>query len=332
MPSFPNVSNSRTVSLHWRGKDAWRQRRVETSEPSVAWSTPDGQGVLYRGDNLPTLRFLGEKTPSKATLVYMDPPFLTNRVHGVRLRKTTAEGSRVSQPAFDDRWTDQAEFLESIGSRLEAARDLLAPDGCLVIHVDSKTSHYLRVLGDEIFGPDSFASEIIWRYRRWPTKTPNFQRVHDVLLRFRKDPKVPPRWTQLFEPLAASTVATWGVTKQRAEFAKDGRRVRSRSTDEKTQGVPLGDVWDIGVIAPISRERTGYPSQKPEALLERIMTALTLPGDLVVDPYAGSGTTLAVAARLGRRFIGIDESEVALSMASQRLERMVALPKAGGIT
>jgi site-specific DNA-methyltransferase (adenine-specific) len=91
-------------------------------------------------------------------------------------------------------------------------------------------------------------------------------------------------------------------------------------------------VWDIGVIAPISRERTGYPSQKPEALLERIMTALTLPGDLVVDPYAGSGTTLAVAARLGRRFIGIDESEVALSMASQRLERMVALPKAGGIT
>jgi hypothetical protein len=87
----------------------------------------------------------------------------------------------------------------------------------------------VKVLCDEIFGDDAFASEIVWRYRRWPSKTPNFQRVHDVLLRYRKDPKVAPRWNTLYEPLAASTLATWGTKKQRAVVEKDGRRSRSSS-------------------------------------------------------------------------------------------------------
>lgn len=262
----------------------------------------------------------------------MDPPFFTNRVHDARLRKTTSTGGRTTVPAFDDRWDDLPAFLETLGDRMAAARDLLAPHGCLIVHVDPKTSHYVRILGDEIFGPDAFASEIIWRYRRWPAKTPNFQRVHDVLLRFRKDPSAKPRWNQPYEPLAASTLATWGANKQRAEFGADGRRTRSRTTSEATQGAPMGDVWEIGVIAPISKERTGYPSQKPEALLERLIAALSDPGDLIIDPYAGSGTTLAVAGRMGRRFIGIDESPVAIEMATERLARGIAIPAASGLT
>src|SRR4029079_7679904 len=98
------------------------------------------------------------------------------------------------------------------------------PHGSVVIHVDPKTSHYLKVLADEIFGEESFASEIIWRYRRWPSKTENFQRVHDVLLRYRKDPKVRPRWTTLYEPLAPSTIATWGPTKRLPGCAPRRRR------------------------------------------------------------------------------------------------------------
>jgi site-specific DNA-methyltransferase (adenine-specific) len=198
-------------------------------------------------------------------------------------------------------------------------RRLLAPHGSIVIHVDPKTSHYVKVLCDEIFGADAFASEIVWRYRRWPSKTPNFQRVHDVLLRYRKDPGATPRWNQPYEPLAASTVATWGTNKQRAVVGKDGRRQRSSTTDQMSMGVPMGDVWDIGVIAPIAKERTGYPSQKPEALLERLIRALTDPGDLVLDPYAGSGTTLAVATKNQRRYIGIDASEVAIATMRARL-------------
>jgi site-specific DNA-methyltransferase (adenine-specific) len=170
-----------------------------------------------------------------------------------------------------------------------------------------------------VFGPGCFASEIIWRYRRWPAKTVNFQRVHDVLLRYVKDPSVTPCFTTLYEPLAPSTLATWGDRKQRAVVGNDGRRARSSSTQEKTPGAPMGDVWDIGIVAPVARERTGYPTQKPEALLERVIQSCSGPGDWVLDPYSGSGTTLAVGARLGRRVMGMDNSPEALRVTQQRL-------------
>jgi site-specific DNA-methyltransferase (adenine-specific) len=310
---------ARLVSLSWEGR-----RRCVPSEarpPRRAWSTDDETGWLLEGDNLHVLRDLAATRAETVTLAYLDPPFFTNREHTAWLRKAGApRTSRTRVPAFDDRWADLPAYLDALGARLEATRALLAPHGSLVVHVDPKTSHYVRVLGDEIFGPDAFTSEIVWRYRRWPSKTPNFQRVHDVLLRWRKDPRATPRWNQPYEPLAASTLAVWGTKKQRAVVAKDGRRLRSSSTDETTAGVPMGDVWEIGVIAPIARERTGYPSQKPEALLERLVAALTDAGDVVLDPYAGSGTTLAVARRLGRGFVGIDAGPVAIETTRKRME------------
>jgi site-specific DNA-methyltransferase (adenine-specific) len=190
----------------------------------------------------------------------------------------------------------------------------------LVLHVDPKTSHYAKVLCDEIFGPRAFASEIVWRYRRWPAKTKNFQRVHDVLLRYVKNPDIEPRFRQLYEPLAASTLATWGDKKQRAVVDASGRRRCSSSTAEKTAGAPLGDVWEISIVAPVAKERTGYPTQKPEALLQRLIEGCTEPGDAILDPYLGSGTTLAVAARLGRLGTGIDANPRALCIARERLQ------------
>jgi site-specific DNA-methyltransferase (adenine-specific) len=292
---------TREVRLTWSGKDA-RPALVKAKRTKVAFRT--AAGTLYEGNNLEVMRRLEKNI----TLAYLDPPFLTGRVHEIK----------NGEIGFDDRWTDRAEYLEALIDRIEAARELLLPHGSIVIHVDPKTSHYVKVLCDEIFGEDAFASEIVWRYRRWPSKTPNFQRVHDVLLRYRKDPRVPPRFNPLYEPLAPSTLATWGTGKQRAVF-ENGRRLRSSTMKQETPGVPMGDVWDIGVIAPVSKERTGYPSQKPEALLERLVTALTDPGEVVLDPYAGSGTTLAVAARLGRNFVGIDQSAGALDIATKRL-------------
>ena len=309
----------RVVRLSWEGRE--RCASDEASPPRRAWAIPDGCGWLLEGDNLRVLRGLAATHAGTVTLAYLDPPFFTNREHAAWLRKAGApRTSRTRVHAFDDRWADLPAYLDALGARLAATRDLLAPHGSIVVHVDPKTSHYVRVLGDEIFGADNFVSEIVWRYRRWPSKTPNFQRVHDVLLRWRKDTGATPRWNQPYEPLAASTLATWGTNKQRAVFAKDGRRARSSSTAEKTAGVPMGDVWEIGVIAPIARERTGYPSQKPEALLERLIGALSNEGDLVLDPYAGSGTTLAVAHRMGRGFLGIDASPVALRTTRERLD------------
>jgi site-specific DNA-methyltransferase (adenine-specific) len=276
---------------------------------------------LVEADNLKGLAALLEQRAGSVVLAYLDPPFLTNRQHSRVLRKRREDGTiqRDETVAFDDRWESLDEYLTALRPRLEAIRRLLAPHGCVVVHVDPKTSHYVKVLCDEIFGHECFASEIVWRYRRWPAKTPNFQRMHDVLLRYVRDASVAPRFHQLYEPLAASTVATWGTKKQRAVVDADGRRQRSSRTEEATPGAPLGDVWEIGIVAPVARERTGYPTQKPEALLERLITACTEPGDLVLDPYLGSGTTLAVAARLKRPAIGIDASPEALDVARRRL-------------
>ncbi len=306
------------VRLSWDGKR-------EPLPADGARLTPDRASEqrfeLISGDNLRALQALRHR-PQRFTLAYLDPPFLTGREHAEVGRRRNAQGDivRTLTPAFDDRWDSLESYLTALGDRLCAARELLSEDGCLVLHVDPKTSHYAKVLCDEIFGPRAFASEIVWRYRRWPAKTKNFQRVHDVLLRYVKNPDAAPRFRQLYEPLAASTLATWGDKKQRAVIDAGGRRRSSSTTPEKTAGAPMGDVWEISIVAPVAKERTGYPTQKPEALLQRLIEACTDPGDAVLDPYLGSGTTLSVAARLGRTGTGIDANPRALHIARQRLE------------
>jgi site-specific DNA-methyltransferase (adenine-specific) len=284
--------------------------------------------MLIHGDNAAAMHALIERGGPRFALAYLDPPFFTGRTHLRVTRSRDDKGNliRSLSPAFDDRWQGLDEYLATLAERIVAARELLLPQGCLVLHVDPKTSHYAKVLCDEIFGARCFASEIVWRYRRWPSKTRNFQRVHDVLLRYVRDPETAPRFRQLYEPLAASTLATWGDRKQRAVVNAGGQRVRSSRTEVRTPGTPLGDVWDIGIVAPVARERTGYPTQKPEALLDRLIDACTEPGDLVLDPYVGSGTTLAVAARLGRPAVGVDASLHALRVCKKRLKAVGIRP------
>lgn len=255
--------------------------------------------------------------PMRFALAYLDPPFFSQR------RYLMPDGSL----AFDDRWPSLSAYLGRLAAVVHEVRDRLIPEGSLVLHVDSKVSHYAKVMLDSVFGADHFAAEIVWRYRRWPTKTANFQRVHDTLLRYRRDVSVMPRFVQLYEPLSPKTVKTWGTLKQKAIWVPEKGaadkpqrdRRRSSKTGEQSPGVPLGDVWDIGIVAGFANERTGYPTQKPEALLERLV-----PGDFVLDPYMGSGTTLAVCKRLGRGAVGIDSSEGAHRTAVARLEKVRA--------
>jgi len=306
--------------LHWTS----RARQAQAIPCSLSMPTADASARLIQGDNLAALTCLASDASvcGQVSLAYLDPPFLTGREHFHTTRKAaTSEGPSAPDKtsAFDDRFATLSAYLDVLEPRLRAARDLLAPHGSLVLHVDPKTSHYAKVVCDEVFGAEAFASEVIWRYRRWPSKTKNFQRVHDVMLRYVKDPASEPRWNQLYEPLAASTVATWGATKQRAVTAENGRRIRSSKTDQATPGAPLGDVWEISIVAPVARERTGYPTQKPEALLGRWIESLTLPGDLVLDPYVGSGTSLVAALSRGRRAIGIDQGSAALDVVRSRL-------------
>jgi site-specific DNA-methyltransferase (adenine-specific) len=311
------------VVLSWPGKPSRSEPEAPTRTGSLRVVEKGHPSChLVEGDNLGALRALADRAPESVTLAYLDPPFLTGKQHDSVQRSKDAKTGKILRevsPAFDDRWASLSEYLAVLGDRVSEVRRLLCDAGSLVLHVDSKTSHYAKVLCDEIFGMDCFMSEIIWRYRRWPAKTKNFQRVHDVMLRYVKNPESTPRFNQLYEPLAPSTLATWGTRKQRAVVGSDGRRQRSSKTDSDTPGAPLGDVWDIGIVAPVSKERTGYPTQKPEALLERLIAALTEPGDLVLDPYMGSGTSLVVAQRLDRRSIGIDSGAEAFRVTRERL-------------
>lgn len=245
---------------------------------------------ILQGDCLEVL-----PTLPQAALVYMDPPFGTGKTQKLK-------AGEYADPARTD----------GLLERILAAWDRVDSRGCLVVHLDWHAAAHVRVALDRELGAKHFASEIIWRYRRWPTKQPNFQRVHDTLLRYVKTPGEA-RWNQLFEPLAPSTRETWGGRRQKRNGG------RSVSTEDASPGCPMGDVWDLPIVAPVARERTGYPTQKPLALLERLVTALTDPGDLVIDPYCGSGTTVVAAVKLGRRGVGIDRNPEAVDIARARL-------------
>lgn len=242
------------------------------------------------------------------SLIYADLPFFTQD-----------NFYKEDTLAFSDKWASRQDYLDWITSLLPDCARLLKSGGSLVLHCDPRISHHIKVALDTFEWEGRFASEIVWRYRRWPTKTANFQHVHDILLRYVCG--APPIFNQLYEPLAPSTLKTRGRGKQQAQYDEHGNRTRSKSTDAPSPGVPLGDVWDIGILAPSSPERTAYPTQKPEALLERLILSLTNPGDLVLDFCFGSGTTISTALKLGRNAVGCDKSPVAYQTTKERLEK-----------
>jgi site-specific DNA-methyltransferase (adenine-specific) len=312
-------------------------------------------GALFLGDNLEILR--AHVADASVDLAYLDPPFNSNKVYAKAPRR--ADGPKIL--GFDDtwRWDARAEaafeevrsargmprlgallgafrhaigdgdllaYLTMMATRIVELSRVLSPRGSLYLHCDPTASHYLKVMLDVVLGPGTFQNEVVWRYRRWPTRARRFQRMHDVLLFYTRSDRGEHTFETLYgyEKLADSTLKTFGTKKQLADFSSGHRK--PSTTDEETLGPPLSDVWEIGVIAAIGKERTGWPTQKPEALLERVVRASSCEGDLVLDPFCGSGTTLVVAHRLGRRFIGIDAAPLAIDTAKRRLEAAAAMP------
>jgi DNA modification methylase len=299
---------------------------------------------LYRGDNLEVLKRHIED--ESVDLIYLDPPFQSGKDYSLLF----ATGTK----AFDDTWSwgresehsyamaladggpmadalrafkgllgdsDMMAYLAMMAPRLRELRRVLRTSGSLYLHCDPTASHYLKVLLDTIFGAGTFRNEIVWRYRRWPAKSRQFQKMHDVLLCYSKSNRGEHVFHTLYgyETLAESTLKTFGTKKQRADFSSGHRK--PSVVDEDTPGPPLSDVWDVGVIAPISKERLGYPTQKPEALLERIIRASSNPNDVVLDPFCGCGTAVAVAEKLGRRWVGIDTTHLAIGLIRHRFAR-----------
>jgi DNA modification methylase len=313
------MKREKVPELTWAGKRAPREAvpapSLVTVEASGEAAIEGFRNKLIRADNRAAMRALLPMVAGKVDLAYIDPPFGTGGTFSLSAR---GAGGADEVPAYSDRWSEGlGEYLSTMLEQLELLRALLSDRGTIFVHCDWRVSHYLRCLLDEVFGPDAFKNEIVWRYRRWPAKTRVFQRMHDVIFWYGKAPGDAHAWTPQYEPLAASTLETWGTKRQVADFSS-GRRKPSQ-TDEETPGAPMSDVWDIGIIAPIAKERVGYPTQKPEALLRRIIEGASRPGDLVADVFAGSGTTLAVAHKLGRRFLGCDASAAAIHASRKRL-------------
>ena len=259
----------------------------------------DWENKLILGDNLNVLKSLAEdpNVRGKVNLIYIDPPFATKR-----------DFMKDEVKAYADKVVGSA-FIEFTRKRIILLKELLAPDGTILVHLDQKKGHYIKLVLDEIFGESNFLNEIIWHYTGGGRSTNYFSRKHDSLFWYRKSN------TQTFNIDAIRT-----PYKETSGYAKGGIKAASGKVYmPHPDGTPADDVWDIPIINPLSHERLGYPTQKPEALLERIIAGMTNPGDLVLDAFAGSGTTLAVAEKLDRKWIGIDCGKLSIYTIQSRM-------------
>lgn len=276
---------------------------------------------LVLGDNLASLaalagdRFRREiEAAGGIRLIYLDPPFATGDQFHMDVL-IGDPGTKLRLPAYRDTWQGGlAGYLSMLAPRLLLLYDLLAEDGILYFHCDFRAASHARLLLDEIFGPNRLLNEIVWTYGLGNANTRRaFGRKHDTILLYTKTDNYV--FNRQRGPITPAMAAKYRHTRP------DGSRfMRSYGKEYDLQGgKPIGSVWDIPAVAATSKERVGYPTQKPDALLERIIAASSNPGDLVLDPFCGAGTTLAVANRLDRRWIGCDAGDLAIWTSRKRL-------------
>ncbi len=280
--------------------------------PSESSSKAQLSGRLILGDNLPVMQAMLPEYENQIQLIYADPPFLTGKAYRARIGQN--EDSRKPDEwktiqSYQDKWRDGGEYLDMLYPRLQLMRRLLAPTGVLYLHLDWHASAYARILLDEIFGIDRLMNEIVWVYHGPSPIKSAFNRKHDTILVYTKSKKYTFNVDSVRVPYNPSTVKT---------FASSSRAGFGKKPDLDRGKVPE-DWWYFPVVARLHGERTGYPTQKPEAMMERIINASSNPGDTVADFFSGSGTTPSVAARLGRKWIACDPEPTALQVSHRRL-------------
>ena len=326
----------------------------------------NSKNLLICGDNLKALDDL-IKEGVKVDLIYLDPPFFSNRHYEV------IWGDEAEVRSFKDRWEGGINvYIEWMRERVAKMYDVLKDTGSFYLHCDWHASHYLKIMLDDIFGIRQFQNEIIWRRTNAKGLAfKSFAANHDVILRYVKSDKW--TWNARYIPLDSSYVdkfyrfveektgrkyqladltnpnldrpnltyeflgvkRVWRWTKDRMNEAfknglivqtKPGTVPRLKRYLDEQEGKPIDDIWeDIKPIQSGTGERLGYPTQKPEALLERIIRASSNKGDLVLDSFCGCGTCNVVAQRLGRKWIGIDISPTAITLITKRLEKIGAI-------
>jgi site-specific DNA-methyltransferase (adenine-specific) len=271
---------------------------------------------VLRGDCREILKSLGD---ASIDLAYLDPPFFTQKTHALSTRDNSAEY------AFEDRWGSLDEYLAFMREVLQACRRVLGEAGSIFLHCDRSAAHHLRVLLDQVFGTDNFQSEIIWAYRRWSSAKKGLLNTHQTIYFYSKTGNF--KFNTIYAEYSPTTnVDQILQARVRNGFGK-ATYLRNEAGEvvigKEKQGVPLSDVWNIPFLNPKAKERAGYPTQKPILLIERIIAVATDPGDCVLDPFCGSGTTLVAAKLMNRDYIGIDISPDAVRLAEERLRGLV---------
>ena len=310
--------------LRWTGKRPYRstqyypaQLRERYGEERDGWINR-----IYWGDNLQVMSHLLKEFRGQVDLIYIDPPFDSKAEYKktVKLRagkEAISDVSAFEEKQYGDIWTND-EYLQFMYERLILLKELLSDKGSIYLHCDWHKSHHLRMLMDEVFGPNNFVNEIIWAYRTAAGAKNEFNKQHDNIFLYAK-----------------SGNRIFNEQKEKSYTKAKGRKagvVNYGAADTEFFEDEIGvyrwsgmrDVWDIPYINSQAVERLGYPTQKPEALVDRIIRASSNPGDLVFDCFMGSGTTQAVAMRLGRRFIGADINLGAIQTTTKRLITLAA--------
>jgi site-specific DNA-methyltransferase (adenine-specific)/adenine-specific DNA-methyltransferase len=269
------------------------------------------RNMIVFGDNLHFLKtcyadkdeLIKGKVKGRVNLIYIDPPFGTASDFEAKDGKT----------AYTDK-SKNSDFLEFLRRRLIVAREILADDGSIYVHLDSKKVHYIKALMDEVFGESYFKNQIVWCYRKWAVQARQFVRNHDTILFYTRS--TVNTFNVQFVPAGEGTMKRWKGKKHKRVFI-DGIE-KTIELDEPIEN-PAPDWWEIPIINANANERNDYPTQKPEEVLERIILSSSNENDLILDFFGGSGTTAAVAEKLGRRWITCDIGKFSFYTMQKRL-------------
>jgi len=315
--------------LYWYGKKPLQTIEWFPAQEKEVYgeTTAKDFNKLFWGDNLQVLSHLLKEYRGKIDLIYIDPPFdsKADYVKKVKIRGQQFEGQQqglLEEKQYTDIWEND-EYLQFMYERLQVMRELLSDKGSLFLHCDFHKNAHMRLLLDEVFGESSFRNEIVWHYTNvglkakanqfnanyesifWYSKTRDWQ-YNEVYM---EREKVDKEYKVYFDSKTKKT---------KIERDENGNPLYVELTDKK-----VGNVWNLARINPMAGEAEGYPTQKPETLLERVITSASNEGDLVMDCFCGSGTTLAVAQKLGRRWLGCDINLGAIQTTTKRLNQII---------